>query len=106
MARKSTPSCFVYHVLLLTSISLPGHMKVNADGSFHHDSHAGSIGAVIQNSNGDFVVALTVFLPHVMFPAATEAMAMRKGLSLVNRIGYTNVIMESDSPLKHVQAWW
>jgi hypothetical protein len=76
-------------------------MKVNVDGSFHHDSHAGSIGAVIQNSNGDFVAASTVFLPHVMFPAAAEAMAMREGLSLVNRIGCTNVIMES-KPLKHV----
>jgi ribonuclease HI len=97
MARKSTPSCFVYHVILLTSISLPGHMKVNVDGSFHHDSHAGSIGAVIQNSNGDFVAASTVFLPHIMFRAAAEAMAMREGLSLVNRIGCTNVIMESDS---------
>jgi ribonuclease HI len=32
-----------------------------------------------------------------MFRAAAEAMAMREGLSLVNRIGCTNVIMESDS---------
>jgi ribonuclease HI len=89
----------------------PRYFKVNVDGSIHHDSHAGSIGAVIKDSKGEFSAASTLFLPHVASPAVAEAMAMRKGLSLANRLGCSNVIMESDSTetieaCTGEETWW
>jgi hypothetical protein len=59
-------------------------------------------GAVTRDFKGDFMATSTVFLPHVLSPTVAEAMAMRKGLSVANRMGWTNVIMESDS----IEAWW
>jgi hypothetical protein len=70
---------------------------VNTDGSFHHDSHAGAIGAIIRDFKGEFFAASTFFLPHISSPAAAKAMAMREEPSLVNRLGCSKVIMESDS---------
>jgi ribonuclease HI len=89
----------------------PRHLKINVDGSFHSDSHAGSIGAVVQDYKGEFIAASTVFLPHVLSPAVAEAMAMREGLSLANHMVCTNVIMESDSSetidaCNGTEAWW
>jgi ribonuclease HI len=89
----------------------PRHMKINVDGSFHSESHAGSIGAVVRYSKGDFMAASTIFLPYVLSPAVAEAMAMREGLSLANGMGCTNVIMESDSTetidaCNGTEAWW
>jgi hypothetical protein len=56
----------------------PRYFKVNVDDSFYHASHAGSIGAVIRDSKGDFIAALTLYLPHMASPV--EAMAMREGV--------------------------
>jgi ribonuclease HI len=89
----------------------PRHLKINVDGSFHSDSHAGSIGAVVRDYKGEFIAASTVFLPYILSPAVAEAMAMREGLSLANRMGCTNVIMESDSTetvdaCNGTEAWW
>jgi ribonuclease HI len=86
-------------------------LKINVDGSFHSDSHAGSIGAVVRDYKGEFIADSTVFLPHVLSPAVAEDMAMREGLSLANRMGCTNVIMESDSSetvdaCNGTEVWW
>jgi ribonuclease HI len=72
-------------------------IKVNVDGAYHVDVHAGSVGAVIRDHNGKFIAASTLYLPHVASAAATEAMAMREGLVLATRLGCNDVIMESDS---------
>jgi hypothetical protein len=89
----------------------PRHLKINVDGSFHSDSHARSIGAVVRDYKGEFIAASTVFLPHVLSPTVVEAMAMREGLSLANHMGCTNVIMDSDSSetvdaCNGIEAWW
>jgi hypothetical protein len=81
----------------------PRYFKVNVDGSFHHDSHARSIGAVIRDSKGEFIAVLTLFLPHMASLTADEAMEMKEGLSLANRLSCSNVIMESDS-LETIEA--
>jgi hypothetical protein len=73
------------------------YLKVDTDGSFHHDSHADAIGTIIRDFKGEFVAASTIFLPHISSPVAAKAMAMREELSLVNRLGCSKVIMESDS---------
>jgi ribonuclease HI len=87
------------------------HVKVNVDGSFYQDESAGATGAVIRDYKGKFIAALTTFVPNLASAAASEALAMREGLCLANRLGCSNVIVESDS-LETIQActgkerWW
>jgi hypothetical protein len=54
-----------------------GQTKVNVDGSFYQDTHAGSVAAVIRDSKGNFLAASTIFLPSIASAAMAEAMAMR-----------------------------
>jgi ribonuclease HI len=84
--------------------------KVNVDGAYHVDLHAGSVGAVIRDHNGKFIAASTLYLLHVASAAATEAIAMREGLALATRLGCNDVIMKSDSmetieACTGVEAW-
>jgi hypothetical protein len=89
----------------------PRQVKVNVDGLFNADSHAGSTEAIIRDYEGKFVASCTLFLPNVASAAAAEAIAMREGLSLANHLGCNNVQVESDS-IEIVQAcmgeesWW
>jgi hypothetical protein len=62
-------------------------IKVNVDGSYNVNLHAGAVGAVIRDHNGKFIVAWTLYLLHVASAAATEAMAMREGLAIATQIG-------------------
>jgi hypothetical protein len=59
-------------------------VKVNIDGSFLRDSHSGSVATVIQNSEGVFLAASSIFLPNVSSTATSKVLAMREGLSLAN----------------------
>jgi hypothetical protein len=59
----------------------PRQVKINVDGSFHLDTYAGSVGAVMQESAGCFIAASTVYLPNVTSAAAAKTMAMREGSS-------------------------
>jgi hypothetical protein len=63
--------------------SKPNHrkVKVNVDGSFHSDSHAGSAGVVLRNCEGRFIAATTLFFPNISLATTTEAIAMREGLA-------------------------
>jgi hypothetical protein len=47
----------------------PRQMKVNVDGSFHADTYACVVGAVICNYEGHFVAGSTLFIPNVASPA-------------------------------------
>jgi ribonuclease HI len=86
-------------------------VKINVDGSFHQDVGAGAAGAVARDYEGRFIAASTVYLPNLASAAAAEAMAMREGLRLANRLGCNDIIAESDS-LETVEActgeerWW
>jgi ribonuclease HI len=86
-------------------------IKVNVDGSFHPDVHAGSTGAVLRDHDGRFVAASSSFLPNIASVAVAEAMAMREGLRLKNHMGCNNIQVESDS-METVEActgeatWW
>jgi len=86
-------------------------VKVNVDASFHLDVCAGSAGAVLRDQDGRFLAASTVYIPHVASAVAAEAMAMREGLGLATRYGYSDVIAESDA-LEVIEAcsgeetWW
>jgi ribonuclease HI len=86
-------------------------VKVNVDGSFHQDEGAGAIGAVIRDHKGKFIAASMTFIPNLASTDAAEALALREGLCLANRLGCSNVIAESDS-LETIHActgeerWW
>jgi ribonuclease HI len=90
---------------------MPRYVKVNVDASFHEQSCSGSAGAIIRDYEGKFVAASGIIIPHVSSVAMAEAMAMRAGLELANRLGFNRVIAESDS-LETVEAcngsdrWW
>jgi hypothetical protein len=58
--------------------------------------HTGAAGAVARDHDGRFLAAASVFLPNVASVAAAEALAMREGLALANRLGCHNIVMESD----------
>jgi ribonuclease HI len=84
---------------------------VNVDGSFFQASHAGAAGAVMRDYNGNFMAASSIYLPNITSANVAEAMAMKEGLALANRMGVNNVIMESDSQeivdaCSRVDAWW
>jgi hypothetical protein len=72
-------------------------IKVNVDGSFHSNMHTGAAGAVARDHDGRFLAAASVFLPNAASASVAEALAMRAGLALANRLGCHNVVMESDS---------
>jgi ribonuclease HI len=89
----------------------PRITKVNVDGSFHSDSHTGSVGAILRDYEGKFVAASSIYLPNIASAAAAEALAMKEGLDLASRLGCNNIQIESDS-LDTVEActgeatWW
>ena len=64
----------------------PRQLKLNVDASFHVDSMAGSVGALIRDYKGTFVAAFTKFLPHVSYSTMGESMAMQAGLALANSL--------------------
>ena len=51
----------------------------------------------MRDYNGNFMAASTVYLPNITSANVVEAMAMREGLALANRLGANEVIIESDS---------
>ena len=89
----------------------PRQVKLNVDASFHSDTCSGSIGAVIRDYKGSLLAATCKFLSHVSSAAMAEALAMRKGLRLINSSGHNVVQAESDS-LETIEActgdesWW
>jgi ribonuclease HI len=90
---------------------LTRQLKVNVDGSFHLEEREGAAGAAIRDCEGKFIAASSVFLTNISSAGVVEAMAMREGLALANRLGCSTVIMESDS-LETIDActgsesWW
>jgi ribonuclease HI len=72
-------------------------VKVNVDGSFYLEEYAGSVVVVLRDTFGNFVSASTIYMTTVASASMAESLAMREGLALANRLGYNNVLMESDS---------
>jgi ribonuclease HI len=90
---------------------LARQLKVNVDGSFHLEEREGAAAAVIRDCEGKFIAASSVFLTNISSAATAEAMAMREGLALANRLGCNNIIMESDSKetvdaCTGSEIWW
>jgi len=71
-----------------------GKLKVNVDASFA--AGMGSTGVVIRDSGGGFIAASVSFLPSVLDATMAEAYALKEGLCLVNQIGCSNFVLQSD----------
>jgi ribonuclease HI len=86
-------------------------MKLNVDASFFADNHAGAVGALIRDYQGQFVAASCKVLPHVESASMAEAIAMKEGLTLANMLGCNSVIAEGDSnetieACAGIETWW
>jgi ribonuclease HI len=86
-------------------------MKLNVDASFFADNHAGAVGALIRDYQGQFVAASCKVLPHVESATMAEAIAMKEGLTLANMLGCNSVIAEGDSnetieAYAGIETWW
>jgi ribonuclease HI len=89
----------------------PRKVKINVDASYHSDLHAGAVGVVIRDYQGQFIAARCCFLSHVASATLAEAIAMKEGLSLALNRGCNSIIAESDS-METIEActgeqlWW
>jgi hypothetical protein len=52
------------------------------DASYHHEEHAGVMGAILCDYTGNFIAATCKTILHVSSVAMVEAMAMKWGLEL------------------------
>jgi ribonuclease HI len=90
---------------------LPRQVKINVDAAFCADQAEGAVGVVARDYKGQYIAAATRYLPHVASVAMAEALALKEGLTLANKLGCNSVIAESDS-LETIQAcsseehWW
>jgi ribonuclease HI len=90
---------------------LPRQVKINVDTAFCADQAEGAVGVVARDYKGQYIAAATRYLPHVASVAMAEALALKEGLTLANKLGCNSVIAESDS-LETIQAcsgeehWW
>jgi ribonuclease HI len=64
----------------------PRQVKLNVDASFFKKEHAGGMGAVLRDYQGNVIAASCKYLPHVASSEMAEAIAMKAGLDLVNSI--------------------
>jgi ribonuclease HI len=89
----------------------PRQVKLNVDASFHEDTKDGAAGAILRDYKGDFIAASMKYIPHVASASMAEAMAMKEGLCLAQRMGCNNLLAESDSTdiieaCSGEEAWW
>ena len=73
-----------------------GKLKLNIDGSFYANG-TGSVGAILRNDRGEVLAGMASLIDNVLDAAAAEALALQKGLQLLERLGCSSVVIESDS---------
>jgi ribonuclease HI len=103
--------CFAYPVDVKWTTPPPHQLKLNVDASFHEDMAAGATGTVVCDYQGQFVAASTNYILHVSSASMAEAIAMKEGLLLANRLGCNSIIAESDSIVtidacNGGETWW
>lgn len=70
---------------------------MNVDGSFIAQHTFGGTCGVIRNSQGEFIAAFSMHVQHIASPKHVELVAMKEGLKLLRTLGYSNVVIETDS---------
>ena len=71
--------------------------KLNYDAAVFKDSTSSGFGAVIRNSTGEVMAAMTVKGPVVQGSEMTELLACRKALEFAIDAGFSVLIVEGDS---------
>jgi ribonuclease HI len=72
------------------------HYKLNIDACFFPNG-SGSTAAIIRNDHGEMIGGGTWPLMNILSPAFAEAMALKNGMLLLENIGCSPVVVESDS---------
>jgi ribonuclease HI len=89
----------------------PRFIKLNVDATFFADSCTGATGAILRDYKGRFIAAATTFISHVRTSSMAEAVAMKEGLALADRLGFHHIRAESDSTetvdaCNNGDRWW
>lgn len=71
-------------------------VKINVDASFDADSLSGSMGAVIRDDAGLFIVGANKRIPWCADAHVAEAEALRMGLDLACSVGCHRIMVNSD----------
>ena len=74
-----------------------GLFKVNVDGATSQDHKPSSIGAIIRNSEGSVIAAMSKTLTAQFSVEEVEDIALENGVLLALEMNLTDVIVESDS---------
>lgn len=74
----------------------PGTYKVNVDACFFVNG-TGASGAVVRDYKGEAVAGCGEVLSNLLDAVTSEAIALKKGLELIEHLGCLPVILESDS---------
>uniref|UniRef100_A0ACD5XBD9 Uncharacterized protein n=1 Tax=Avena sativa TaxID=4498 RepID=A0ACD5XBD9_AVESA len=69
---------------------------MNIDASFHVDG-SGAAGVVLRNSCGEALAGMACPMKNIIDSTSVEAMALLKGLKLLENLGCEKVTIESDS---------
>jgi hypothetical protein len=75
----------------------PPYIKLNIDVAFYEDRQARVAGTILRDIDRQFVAAACFFIPHVSTSMMAEAIAMREGLELANRLSLSRIQAESNS---------
>ncbi|KAF2312495.1 hypothetical protein GH714_034875 [Hevea brasiliensis] len=73
-----------------------GHVKCNFDAVLNHSSRTAGYGAVIQNSDGQWVMGKATRLVRTSDPILAEALGFKEVLSWLKGLALSNVQVESD----------
>lgn len=74
-----------------------GCFKLNVDASFHAGANTFSVGLVLRNHEGMFIIGKAVCCEGASSPLEAEATAIFEGLSWLTSLPYQKVSIESDS---------
>ncbi|XP_042950304.1 uncharacterized protein LOC122282418 [Carya illinoinensis] len=75
---------------------LPNWFKLNVDGALFFYCNKTGIGAILRNSFGDVIMALSKVEEEFLEPKNVEAMVVLRGLQFYLQSGIHNLLIESD----------
>ncbi|XP_042952128.1 uncharacterized protein LOC122289214 [Carya illinoinensis] len=77
--------------------SQPGTFKLNVDGAIFQNQQSAGIGAILRDSKGEVLMAVSKRESAVGDATSIEMLAILKGLQLTLHLGIQHLIIESDA---------
>jgi hypothetical protein len=74
-----------------------GFVKLNVDAPFDHDELRGTIGVVLRDDRGKFIAGGNGKIDWCTDVLAAEALVLRYGLSMAQRMGWNRLVINSDN---------